>query len=319
MENKNSLFPISTVNLLKAVCAIVIVVHHSSFYLPDSIFASVFRPCGYLPVGIFLFISGFGLVTSLYTKEKYLESFFKRRIPQILVPAIICLLLYLVFIKEHISLVSFLEGQLPFSHYWYIIVIFSLYLLFYFVFSIIDDRLKAQIVTFVILNIYIVVGMLLGIGSYWYYTIWAYAGGGFLAIIENDERGIHTLGYIRAHRRILFYVLFLIFIFSTILKHTRISLGIDFPGFGVLLTLLSSLSLPLALCLSISANIKNQIINFLAIISYELYLIHNLIVYMYNKTWGINCIYEICFILFFSIIAAYVIKQVDKRLLRIIR
>lgn len=177
-------FPITKVDIIKAICAIVIVVHHSSFYLPDSAFSYVFRACGYLPVGIFLFISGYGLLTSLYKKDNYLKSFFTKRMTKILVPALISLLLYLPFLKENITITAFFEGKLPFSHYWYIIIIISLYILFYIIFTIIKNRRKAVAVTLALLVCYVGVSMVKGVGSYWYYTISAYGGGHFIGIIS---------------------------------------------------------------------------------------------------------------------------------------
>lgn len=180
--NTTTFFPISKVDLIKAICAIVIVVHHSSFYLPDSVFASVFRACGYLPVGIFLFISGYGLLTSLYAKENYLKSFLAKRMTKILVPAIISLLIYLPFVDGNIIIAEFFEGKLPFSHYWYIVIIVTMYLLFFIVFSLIKSKRKAVGVTMMLLICYVIVSMAMGIGSYWYYTIGTYGGGYFVGI-----------------------------------------------------------------------------------------------------------------------------------------
>lgn len=314
----NTFFPICKVGLIKAMCAIVIVIHHSSFYLPDSIFASVFRACGYLPVGIFLFISGYGLLTSLYIKENYLTSFLTKRMAKILVPAIISLLIYLPFVDEKISIVKFLEGELPFSHYWYIVIIITLYLLFFLVFSLIKSKKKAVGVTLMLLICYVVVSMAMGIGSYWYYTIGAYGGGILLALVANEAKYKSKFENFLENRKRISIVLFAIFVITTALKHLRIPLGFDFPGFGVALTLTSSLALPLLLCSTKDEVPVYKSWEFLSSVSYEMYLIHNLVVYGYNKLLGIHNIFDILVILSASVMASFIIMKLSKAAIRAI-
>lgn len=143
-------------------------------------------------------------------------------------------------------------------------------------------------------------------------------GGILLALLANDTKYDSLFQRILSNRKNLSIVLFAIFFITTALKHSRIPLGIDFPGFGVALTLTCSLALPMFLCLLKDEVAVKGVWRFLSGISYEMYLIHNLIVYGYSKLFGVSSILDILVILAVSVIASYVVMKLSKATIRFV-
>lgn len=318
--NNRAFLSISTVQILKVICAIVIVIHHTSYYLPNSIFTHIFRPIGYLPVGVFFFISGYGLLYSLFNNPDYLLTFFTKRIRSILIPALTGLTLYFISTKTTFSFNLFFHGALPYSHYWYVVVIFLLYLLFYFIFRFINKKSKGVMIISSLLIIYVGIAGILKIDSYWYNTIFAFPCGMLFSLYEN-YRGGEIL-----QKKLIFPIL-LLFLISTSLKYGRANVDnyeniwvlrcTNIPGVMNLITLISSSSLPMLLyCLKLDIK-KNIFIKILSSISYEMYLIHNLIVYIYVRYVGFTSIGEVLYIILMVIPVAYILHKINKRLLEI--
>lgn len=325
MTNNRTWLPKTTVNVAKVVCAILIVLHHTSYYLPDNWFTIITRPIGYLPVGIFLFISGYGLLTSLYRNTMYLNTFLVRRIPCLLIPAITGILVYLLFTEEKFTLQSFLHGLLPYSHYWYVVAILSLYLLFFVVFASIKKKELSVACLWIVLSLYIGVAGAAGIDSYWYYTMYAFSSGALMSLIENEYLIKKTEKQQQLLKKMLVTGSSLIFISTTLIKYGRACISnyneycilefTDVTGVMVLITLLSSSSLPILLFSLRSRSSKKLNHLFLADISYEVYIIHNLFVYLYSKLIGFTYIYEAIYILLSTILAAYLLHLVNVKLL----
>ena len=108
---------------------------------------------GVLFVGIFFFFSGYGLYTSLKTKENYLKGFLKKRLVTVLVPFFTCNSLFVASICVEgaklapIDVAILMSGwYLLNSHMWYIIEIAILYLLFFAIYRLIKNRTAATVV-----------------------------------------------------------------------------------------------------------------------------------------------------------------------------
>lgn len=95
-------FSIEKTNLLKAVLPFGIIVHHLSFHAPQSVLYD-FRFTGPYIVGLFFFMSGYGLEYQ-YHKGKIRAYGLFHRLKKLFVPFIIPTALY-------VCIVFFLEGQ----------------------------------------------------------------------------------------------------------------------------------------------------------------------------------------------------------------
>ena len=59
-------------NKIKGLLALLIIIHHLSIYIKETILLKVFTIVGVIAVSAFFFYSGYGLMTSYLKKENYL-------------------------------------------------------------------------------------------------------------------------------------------------------------------------------------------------------------------------------------------------------
>ena len=153
-EWQDNPFSLETSKAVQGFAAICIILHHLSQELAEK--AGVlgdFEDLGVLFVGIFFFFSGYGLYTSLKTKENYLKGFLKKRLVTVLVPFFTCNSLFVASICVEgaklapIDVAILMSGwYLLNSHMWYIIEIAILYLLFFAIYRLIKNRTAATVV-----------------------------------------------------------------------------------------------------------------------------------------------------------------------------
>ena len=173
--------------MIQGFAAIAIIIHHLSQELVEQADAiGFFDGLGVLFVGIFFFFSGYGLYTSLKTKENYLKGFLKKRMVTILVPFYICILVFTVaaFISGKrftpLQLLAVLSGwSLINMHMWYIVEIAILYLAFFLIYRLIKNRTAATAVMAVFVIAMMTGSFLLCHGkdmtcSYWFQGEWWY-------------------------------------------------------------------------------------------------------------------------------------------------
>lgn len=131
--NKNSNpFDIETSMALRGACAIEIMLGHLGL-LTGNIYLFANRKAGILIVGVFFMLSGYGLDLAYNKKKDYLNHFLSRRIPLILLPCIIVVLIdrvinILLFNKKYYSMSAFWGIDEP---VWYIYELCVLYILFW--------------------------------------------------------------------------------------------------------------------------------------------------------------------------------------------
>ena len=87
-------------NSLKGIFAVVILLHHISQFnyvkMPYYVFLLI-QSAGYLAVGIFFALSGYGLSVQVQTKKDYLKTFWMHRILPLYLHYVFFMLLYLLF------------------------------------------------------------------------------------------------------------------------------------------------------------------------------------------------------------------------------
>lgn len=124
--------------------AIGIMLHHMSQTLDrrgDVGMLAFMMDVGVCFVGLYFFFSGYGLYVSLRDKPNYLKSFFRKRMPSILIPFYLCNFTFIACAAlcgerfEKMEMVSYLTGWVLLNtQMWYVVEMFFLYLLFYLVF-----------------------------------------------------------------------------------------------------------------------------------------------------------------------------------------
>lgn len=126
---------------LRFVLAILILILHSSnmfgFSWPQA--------TGYMSVGAFLFLSGYGLHESLKKKKGYLKTFIPKRYPAILLPYFICSILtaiiYFVTFSETNLFDKILARIFAFPpNHWYVMELLTFYTIFFLSFLFLRGR-----------------------------------------------------------------------------------------------------------------------------------------------------------------------------------
>lgn len=138
---------------LQAAASIAIIIHHvtqqiSGYGSFDKGPITVFNYAGILFTALFFFCSGYGLITSLYTKKDYLRTFLKNRLPKVLIPFWMINILGVIYHRfaynthrtpyetlQDISGITLLN-----TNAWFVIEIVIFYLAFYIIFTLIKNR-----------------------------------------------------------------------------------------------------------------------------------------------------------------------------------
>ena len=333
---------------IQGFAAVAIIVHHLSQELAETAGAiGFFSELGVLFVGIFFFFSGYGLYTSLKTKENYLKGFLKKRFVTILIPFYMC---NLVFVAAScisgakftpLQLLAVLSGwALINMHMWYIVEIAILYIAFFLIYRLIKNRTAATVVMSVFVIVMIAGSLMLCHGSdmscsYWFQGEWWY-NASFLFVIgiifsKHSEglRKIARKGYI--FLLAAFTALSGLLGVQTFYMLRKYSYWSEIPGEDPrYLDKIRCLSvqLPWIICfvcflllIMMRVRFGNPVLKFLGSISLELYLIHNLyLTGLHNGTVfrvsspGMYCILTILM----AIGLATVISGVDKYLIALI-
>lgn len=275
---------------LKGICALLVLFHHlsqntHSFGLLWNRF-----PLMSGVVGIFFFLSGYGLYQSVIHDPHYLDLFWSRRLPALLIPFAYVSVLYfaahnLLEPEQQISLFSFLtnlfgpHSVVTFS--WFVTAILLFYAVFY-----ISARffLPTHYTMFMALNflgitLYYIVCVCFGFKHWWYLTAYAFPLGLFYSSKEKS-----FLKLLNKHFQFIFlFCLFLfLFTFLAAIFHPT-SEGYSFVS--ATLFQIAYLFLPLLFIFTgRKVQFHNRMLKNLGILSLEIYLFQGLPILFFRNT-----------------------------------
>ncbi len=178
--------------MIQAIACISIIYHHITQKVTS--YGAVYRGpitlfnfIGFLFTAIFFFFSGYGLITSVYSKQDYLNTFITKRLPKVLLPFwcinLLGVLLNHFAYKIRYGLTDVLSDvtgiTLVNSNGWFIIEIAIIYLLFYALFSLIKNKDVALILLSIAIILIIIYSFSLGHDpegdkSHWFRGEWWY-------------------------------------------------------------------------------------------------------------------------------------------------
>lgn len=299
-------------NCIKALSCIFLMFHHvvlritdlNYFYIPVKYFAFPF-------VALFFFYSGYGLMSGLLKDKKYLNDFLKTRLPKILIPYLLFLAIdaiYLIVINNFDF--SIFIGDIIFAkklnHLWYITVLISLYLLFYFVFSRFSIKKSIKYINIFII-LYVFLFSILNISAFWYSSVIGF-GFGLYYKYKEDEFKLKLKNEYLKKLIILICAFAILFVGRLIisLKVTDIELL-----HGIYRNLLSVMFIIIILMLSLKLKVYSKILSFLGNISYEIYLTHYFIILLFSKNLNSNSI-NILFIIILTILISFGINKISR-------
>lgn len=295
---------------IRGICAIEIVLGHIGIALPNQLLLFPFRKAGILIVGIFFFLSGYGLMYSLENKKDYLVGFLKKRITAILLPVfLVCIftmLIYSIILDNNNSIIGLALNSIK-SINWYVWEIFGCYILFYLAYKFAEKKTAFKIVV-IICSLFICISYVTGLSNPWYGSTLCFPLG--LWAMQNKEKFLEwstvrwmrkaiVLGIILGISIILFFIL---------------------PGRSIIGAIVSRNIASLSFCclaviLLRKVKLGNRISSFLGEISFEIYLIHPVIIYFFHSSQVYienDIVYTIVTIMTSILLAALLRQNVHK-------
>ncbi len=294
---------------LQGMCVLLIVFHHISqkIYvrqdLPQLITHSLdpFVNAGFLLTAVFFFFNGYGLYKSYTSKPGYLDHFLSKRLSAPLVAYYVTGLIFFALrlgLGEKIGkklIILYLSGLVHCSPYsWYIVILILFYVVFYLVFKRAKDVRSAIVIFSVIVLAYMILGLFIPRNSYflrgewWYNSVFMMPLGMFFAgsedrIISHVKRNYGK--YLAVHLVLVFPVFKLS---EFVIQH--FGYFNDSIPYGTMCKAMSLLShmlcvymfMALILLVSMKIKIGNRALAFLGKYTLEIYLIHGILVEVFD-------------------------------------
>lgn len=307
-------------NSIKGICASLIVMTHLSQTVENLGRLSFLGKLGYLWVGIFFFYSGYGLMTSHMNKEEYLDGFFLKRLPSLLIPVYSSAFLYLVFnilAGSNYSIInlviSYVRFDLTVSFSWYVLVLLIFYIAFYVCFKFFSgDTSVLAISLFSIL--YLILGFILKIDNVYYKSSFPFLFGILFAWKYIQFINFIEKAYLK--KVVIAITLFGLTFSSSLLLNLLFAITMNSTLKGVLT---SSTLVILYVVLAMKVRIFNDVSNFLGNISFEMYLIHGFVLQLFKN--GIfyikNDFIYLILVALSTIVISYYLNLLNKKLVNI--
>lgn len=173
-ETKEFLLSVKESDIFKGIAAwMVIFTHYTTYLSREGISLGILSPfmrLGSLGVGIFFFLSGYGLAVSSRKKEKLGFSFLKKRFINVYVPYVVMqAVAYILLGKSYtgVEFVLYILGII--EPKWFIIIILLMYLCFWMIDYIGLNKYR-EVISFIFSISLSVTLYMLGFEEYWYAT-----------------------------------------------------------------------------------------------------------------------------------------------------
>lgn len=173
---------------LRGICALAIMLRH--IRITDFAPLNVFDYLGNPIVGIFFFLSGYGMLTRIKQTgiDNYMNGFILKRC----VPLFVEYIFVWIFNFVSMFLVSgnfnFLKKIItPYS--WFIIMIEVLYIVFYIGYKLFKDNLKRLIIFVTISELALIIALsVFGVGECWYLSLLCFSGGMIYSVVNLNKK-----------------------------------------------------------------------------------------------------------------------------------
>ncbi len=330
-------FSVSQTNSLKGVFALFVILHHLCTYLADyypSFYA--YKYLGFLMVGGFFLISGYGLTYGVIHKSGYTNGFLKHRLPAILIPYyIICIFNFMANKISGTLNLRYVVFSLFGITMWYVAVIVGLYLMFYVCFRFFKQKTALMLISigtvlyilgmfaihriFGKYNIYAKTG-LPEFGFWWYNSVICFLLGIWYCKLKNKIDAIFQNKY-------LLYTLIAFTICAITYYFTCLHFNVGYTYILICEIIASIAFTVLILIFTYKFKIKNPILDLFGKLSLELYLCHALFIYAWRSRvtiFGTTIYVENSFLYFVlimtsSIVFSWVVHKVSTHLLKVFK
>lgn len=301
---------IGNTNIIKGISVVVVILYHITLFCnSNKELDLVFGQAGFLVVAIFLFVSGYRLMIQYSKKDNYFKGFWKKIFKLyiiFIVSNIIVTVINNLFLDTNHGIKDILLSSLNFKfangrELWFVAIIIFMYLSFYVCYKL--NKEKGLLLMFLATVIYIVLCKLFGKGMWWYNTSFCFSIGILFAKYEHYIYEFYKNNY--WIKLILISCLFLVTMFINRGKILQFIIPVIFI---ILVTMIL-----------IKIKLKSNIISFINGISFEMYLVHLVILQVaFKEPIARNSIYLV--LLFpIMILVSLVIQYICKLILKICR
>ena len=285
MDNAKALRGISAIEIMLGHIGIAT---HNALQFPN-------RKAGILFVGIFFMLSGYGLAYGVANKEKYLRGFLAKRIPTIIVPVGIVVVIDAIWHKG-ISI----EGVFCGGNRWYITELIVLYVIFYLGYKLAKGY--GWIVVLICSVIIVLCAFYAGLDNPWYGSTLCFP----LGIIYHDRRE-WTMGLKAGSRWVTAGILFVVmavsmlgfFVYEDTFFGNVVARNIASVSFCVIVILVLEV-----------VSIGNTYSGLLSIISYEIFLVHGYVIGNMHEAGLTDYMFTVGVIVV-SVVISVALKKVD--------
>lgn len=300
---------------LKGLLALLIIFHHISQKITTGENFSNFEYMGRYIVALFFFLSGYGLYFQYRNNATYMENFLKKRLVRIFIPFFVFIVIYVIYratLGEVVNVDFFLSFWKDHSNIiyngWFINSIIVLYVIFYVSFVNKDSKISEYKLVFLTL-VYIFWKAYQDHGDWKYVSIMAFLLGVFwmknrVSIDKLLEKNYFIF-------LVSFSILMYVFhYYEDIMKN--IGITNKYVYYGIVGNLCTMVFIVYFILLSNKLNFSNKYLDFLGDISFEIYMIHGLVMHYLGKFFvssGVNDVLYTIVVLFVSIVFAYYIKK----------
>lgn len=258
---------------LRGICALAIMLRH--IRITDFAPLNVFDYLGNPIVGIFFFLSGYGMLTRIKQTgiDNYMNGFILKRCVPLFVEYIFVWIFNFVCMFLVSGNFNFLKKIItPYS--WFIIMIEVLYIVFYIGYKLFKDNLKRLIIFVTISELALIIALsVFGVGECWYLSLLCFSGGMIYSVVNLNKK--RTLPLIFGFGALAVVVTGAEYVLS------------DKPKIIVLWALIynvSVLSLAIvALSVGRYVRFKNPVFELCGKMSLEIYLLHGVFQFIFKE------------------------------------
>ena len=311
---------------LKGLLALLIIFHHVSQKITTGDNFSNFEYMGRYIVALFFFLSGYGLYFQYSNNVNYMENFLRKRLARIFIPFYVFIVIYVFYraaLGEVVNVDFFLSFWKDHSNIvyngWFVNSIIVLYVIFYVSFKKKDSKTSFYMLT-VLTLVYIFWKAYQNHGDWEYVSIMAFLLGVFwmknrISIDKYIEKNYFVF-------LVSFSVLMYVFRhYEAIMKN--IGITNKYVYYGIVGNLCTMIFVVYFLLLTNKLNFSNEYLDFLGNISFELYMIHGLVMHYFGKFFVSSRVNDVIYtivVLLVSIVFAYLIKKliivIEKKLIK---
>ena len=321
-QNKEYLNVKSTSGL-RGFLALGIIFHHISPLVKTGEEFSNFSYMGTYIVSIFFFLSAYGLYVQNESRENYLDNFLVKRLSKIIVPFFIISLIYMFYRFVNGQLIDlnffinlFKQGSTIIYNGWFVDIIILMYIFFYLSFKFFQNKFLSIVFNTIFIICYICLAIKLGYNFWWYNSTLAFAIGLIWAKNQNKiDRFLEKYYFI-----VIVLVTVLLFVshrYDILLKYLHIEDSYSYALAANLDNIIFTIYFIIVFLKKI--NFSNVYLALIGRISFELYMIHGLVISMLAKIFvssRVNDVLFTLFVLIISLILAWIVNKIDKRIIQ---